>query len=137
MKKNKKILLLISFVLSIFVFDANIVKAQDGAINSALDKLDIIGNETGFGETKTDVGLYDKIADVINIALGFAGIIATILIIVAGTKWIMAGGNEEEITKAKGTIKGSVIGIGIVLASYIVVNFIVIKLIEIFTNKSI
>lgn len=118
-----------------FVFTANIVYAET-ATGRALDNLSTIGRITGFGEVdrQGDVGVYAKIAFVINILLGFAGVIATILIIVAGTKWIMAGGNEEQITQAKGTIKGSVIGLGIVLASYIIVNFIVGELINIFTK---
>ena len=88
-----------------------------------------------FGETNAgDIGLDDKIAMVINILLGLAGVIATIYVIVAGTQWIMAGGNEEQVTKAKDTIKSAVIGIGVVLASYIIVNFVIKELIGIFTT---
>ena len=130
----KKIFIIYLFLLA-FVANVQYSHAEEYATDKALNKLDSIGRITGFGETKSgDLGLYDKIAMIINILLGFAGIIATILIIIAGTKWIMAGGNEEEVTKAKTTIKNSVIGIGIVLASYIVVNYVVGELITIFTT---
>lgn len=105
------------------------------ALQKAKDKLGVIGKDTGLGTIQSgDAGLYAKIAAVINILLGFAGVIAAILIIVAGTRWIMAGGNEEEITKAKNTIKSAVMGILIVLAAYVIVNFVVSELVDVFTK---
>ena len=107
------------------------------AIGSARDKLGKIGKITGFSNTedlsKGDLGLYDKIASIVNILIGLAGIIATIFIIVAGLKWIMAGGNEEQIKSSKDTIKSSVIGIIVILAAFVLVNFVINNLIDVFT----
>ena len=38
---------------------------------------------------------------IINIALGFLGIIAVVLILYAGFRWMTAGGNEENVAAAK------------------------------------
>ena len=93
--------------------------------------LGTIGNITGLGtiQEKGDVGIYDKIALIANIALSFVGIIASAYLIYAGFRWITARGNEEQITEAKGTIKSSIIGLVVVFISYVVVNFVVTKVI--------
>jgi hypothetical protein len=54
----------------------------------------------------------------IKLVLGFLGIIFLILTLMAGFKWMTAGGNEKQIEEAKGSLKNSVIGLFIVLAAY-------------------
>lgn len=56
-------------------------------------------------------------AYIINLGLTFLGLIFMLLIIYGGITWMLARGNEEEVTKAKNIIKGAVIGLVIVLAS--------------------
>ena len=94
------------------------------------DNLSGFGEDTGLGtgNVAQDSNLIGKIAAVINVILGFLGIIAVIMIIYAGFKWMTAGGNEEDVTKAKANIKNAVIGLAIVLASFIIVNFAVNRL---------
>ena len=125
-----------AIAISLFLALTAAPAANAQAVDSATNKLNAIGGITGLGsvDVSSDAGLYEKIAAIINILLGFAGVIATILIIVAGTRWILSGGNEEEITKAKNIIKGAVIGILIVLGAYVVVNFVAEELIGIFTS---
>ena len=65
------------------------------------------------------------VIDIINIVLGFLGIIFLILIIYAGFKWMTAGGNEENVTAAKKLLTNSVIGLIIVLSAYILANFVI------------
>ena len=54
----------------------------------------------------------------IQAALGFLGVIFLILTILAGFKWMTSQGNEDEIKKAQGSLKNSIIGLLIVLAAY-------------------
>lgn len=61
---------------------------------------------------------------IINIALGFLSIIAVSLIIYAGFVWMTSGGNEEKISKAKGTLKSAVIGLIIILSAWGIVSFL-------------
>ena len=58
------------------------------------------------------------ISVLIQTALGFLGVIFLVLTIMAGFKWMMSEGNEEEIKKAQGSLKNAVIGLVIVLAAY-------------------
>jgi hypothetical protein len=69
------------------------------------------------------------IGTVIRVALSFLGAIFIALIIMAGYRWMTASGNEEDIKKAKGTIKQAIIGLCITLFSYAIWVFIFQRLI--------
>ena len=112
---------------------------QKSALDKAMDGLNTIGVKTGFGQSETDIGqmektFYEKLAQVVNIAIGFVGILAVIYIIYSGFKWMMAGGNDQVITEAKTGIKNAVIGLVIIFTSYIIVNFVVSNIISIVQN---
>ncbi len=146
-KTSKKILYYFLFALSCLSVLSKTVFAQEGqltqaqtqktpsAFDNAKTRLNKIGDITGF-KTNADSDLYSKIAGVINILLGFAGIIATILVIYGGFKWITAQGNEDQVKSARNTIRDAVIGIIIIFLAYVIVNFVVDKLIAIFTATS-
>ena len=55
---------------------------------------------------------------VTNTALIFLGTITLVMIIIAGFMWLLAAGEEERISKAKDILKGSVVGLFIVMGSY-------------------
>ncbi len=101
-----------------------------GGVAELQGNLQGFGNNTGLGtnDAQKDQDLYGKIAAVLNIILGFLGIIAVIMIITAGFKWMTAGGNEDTVKQARDNIRNAVIGLGIVLASYIIVNFAVTQI---------
>lgn len=72
-------------------------------------------------QTYTQLGEADPVSivlTVVNTALLFLGMITLILLIVAGFMWLTAAGSEEKITKAKDIMKGSVIGLVVVMGSY-------------------
>ncbi len=81
-------------------------------INSSLQSS--ITDSTGLGnEDPTTTA-----AEIVSAFLGLLGIIALILIIYAGFKWMTSGGNEEKVTKARETLQAAIIGLLIILASY-------------------
>lgn len=81
------------------------LKKQDDAIAGAAG---LAGNSN----------LANVISILISVILGFLGIVFLVLTIMAGFKWMMSQGNEDEIKKAKGSLKNSIIGLVIVLAAY-------------------
>lgn len=56
--------------------------------------------------------------NIIRVALEFVGFIFFCLTLFAGFKWMTAGGNEEEVTKAKSLLRQAVIGLIIILSAY-------------------
>lgn len=89
------------------------------------------GQATGLGNT--DVRL--TAARIINVVLGVLGILTTILILYAGFTWMTAGGNDEKITKAKGTIFAAVIGLLVILSAYAISSFVLKNLYKATTDR--
>ncbi|OGF41094.1 hypothetical protein A2477_00195 [Candidatus Falkowbacteria bacterium RIFOXYC2_FULL_47_12] len=78
--------------------------------------------------TATGLGNQDPrtiAASVINIILGFLGIIAVVLIIAGGFMWMTAAGNDEKIGTARKIMTAGVIGLVIVLAAFGIARFVV------------
>ena len=63
-------------------------------------------------------------AQIINIALSLVGVFFLGLMIYAGFMWMTARGNEEQVKKAKDMIKGALIGLVIILASFGIAQFL-------------
>ena len=76
------------------------------------------GGKTSF----TNIGEFIKYN--YGLALSIAGILAVIIIIVAGVQWVISGGNSEMIGSAKKRIGGAVIGLLIAYLSYTILNTI-------------
>lgn len=61
---------------------------------------------------------------IINWALGIAFGIAVIFLIIGGFRYITAGGNEESVAKGKSSVINALIGIVIIVLSYVIVNVV-------------
>ncbi|MBA3758806.1 TrbC/VirB2 family protein [Candidatus Saccharibacteria bacterium] len=85
-----------------------------------------VNNKTCAAETDTTVG--DKanslIAKVINIFSLVVGVVAVIMIIVAGFRYITSGGDSNNVTSAKNTILYAIIGLIIVALAQFIVKFV-------------
>jgi hypothetical protein len=111
------------------------------ALQSALPALALQNaiNPWGSDSIKTNiqenVGLGDgdprsMIASVLRIILGFLGLIAVVIILFAGFKWMTSGGNEENVTAAKKTLTAGIIGLIIIIAAFAIANFVLNSLIN-------
>jgi hypothetical protein len=86
---------------------------------------DTIQTELGYTEAK-DPRLIA--ASLIQIILSFLGLLAVVLIIWAGFKWMTAQGNEENVKDAQKILKAAVIGLIIILAAWGIANFAISQL---------
>ncbi len=78
----------------------------------------------GLGEESLD----SAIVGLINVALGFLGLIAVIIILIGGFKWMTAGGNEDKVGEARKTIFAGIIGLAIILFAWGITTFVVEQL---------
>jgi Zn-dependent protease with chaperone function len=101
-------------VLPVFALKAN-AQADFGinAVNNGLN------NALAGGDPREMVGR------IINVALGFLGVIAVVIILMGGFKWMTAAGNEDKVAEAKKLLGAGVIGLAIVLAAWAVATFII------------
>jgi len=65
-----------------------------------------------------------KSGQIIGTVLSFVGVLFLILMIYAGILWMTAGGNDQIVTKAKGLLINSIIGIVIIFAAYAITAFV-------------
>lgn len=64
------------------------------------------------------------IGSLFNFLIGISGVIILIYIMTAGFFWMTAGGNPEQIKKAKSMLINGVIGLLIVIGSFAIATFI-------------
>ncbi|OGY51851.1 MAG: hypothetical protein A2951_01250 [Candidatus Buchananbacteria bacterium RIFCSPLOWO2_01_FULL_56_15] len=67
---------------------------------------------------------------IVNSLLGFLGIIAILIILWGGFRWMTAGGNEEKIGEAKKIITAGIIGLVIIFISFALATFVINSLVK-------
>lgn len=123
----KKIIFLATLVFAIaniFSFLVLPVKAQGiaGEIGKQLNAA--AGDKgAGLGTLGTQQDPRTIVAKIIKVALSLLGMIFFVLALYAGYLWMTAGGNEEQVTKAKTLLFQATIGVGIIFAAYSITSF--------------
>ncbi|MFH0856645.1 MAG: hypothetical protein V1860_01975 [bacterium] len=67
---------------------------------------------------------------IISIAISFLGLIAVIIVLIGGFKWMTAGGNEDQVAEAKKWMYSGVVGLLIILAAYALANFVLNQIMQ-------
>ncbi len=80
--------------------------------------------EISFGGNKTFYNIGDFMVQMYDYGLTVAGILAIIMIVVAGIEWVSSGGNSETISSAKTRITGAIVGLIIAYLSYFILQTI-------------
>jgi len=62
--------------------------------------------------------------NIVNWALIFAGVAALFFVIYAGIKYIRSGGEDEKIKSARETLTYAIIGLVVILLSFLIINLI-------------
>ncbi len=105
--------------------------AQD-QINSGLcagSNLQFSENSSGADCSTSDATqkINALIHTVVNLLSAIVGVVAVIMIIVGGLRYITSGGNDTSVTSAKNTILYAIIGLIIVALAQILVRFTLSK----------
>lgn len=116
--------LVVMFVFSLFLTVPTFAQTSTGGFNDDINAQ--LGAAAGSGGAGfgAPVDPREIVARTIRIALGLLGTIALCLTLYAGYLWMTAGGNEDEVTKAKTLLTQSVIGLMIILLSYSITIFV-------------
>ena len=101
----------------------HIVSAQS-ALNANDLGVGAIGSEIKLGSGD----VRQTAARIINVALGFLGIIAVVIVLLGGFKYMISGGNEEKTTEAKNLIVSGIIGLAIILSAWAITGFVISRL---------
>ena len=96
--------------------------AQTGVTNG----LEAVGQAGGIAGGEGDLVVI--IGRIINIVLGFVGIILLVLLMYAGYLWMTSGGEADKVEQAKRIIKNAIIGLVIVVSAFAITAFILQQL---------
>ena len=110
----KKFILI--FALAVLVVAPLAVAPAQAAVNVG----EQYPGNIGFGnEDPRDIA-----ANLIQVGLTFLGILATIIILVGGFKWMTAQGNEDQVAEAKKIIIAGIVGLIVIFASWGIATFV-------------
>ena len=120
MKNVLKVILSVVMVGLISLTGLSTVSAltlQDGAEAAKCDGCP----ENLFGNT----GVFKQVT---NTILYIVGIIAVIMLIIGGIKYVVSGGDSKKVTDAKNTVLYAIIGLVIAFLAFAIVNFVITAL---------
>lgn len=82
---------------------------------------------TSIGTGTTDIRI--TIARIIRTAMSLLGIIAVLIILYGGFKWMTSQGSDEAVGDAKKIITAGIIGLVIILTAYAIASFVISSLV--------
>jgi hypothetical protein len=82
-------------------------------------------NLAGGSGLNTETDAVSIIGVIINAALGILGVVMVLLIIYAGYMYLTAQGDDDRVADAKKLIRNAVIGMIIIMLSYVIAGFVI------------
>jgi len=123
----KKIIATILSLTTVLTLSLAVVGSANAATSTITTK-DLgleYGAATGLGSTDVRT----TIASIIKVAMSLLGIVAVVIILIGGFKWMTAGGNDDQVGEAKKWIFSGVIGLAIILSAYALASFVINQLV--------
>lgn len=124
MKVTKKRILSFCILFAVFCLPIILSPHANAGLVDSQEGLKEIGS-TAFGETDnrpTDIRII--IVEIIQIIFSLLGGIFLIMLVMAGYRWMVSSGNDDEVYKAKEQLKSAIIGLIIVLMSWSITYFV-------------
>lgn len=120
----KKILLAFGLIFAFanpIVMTSNVLDNQAHA-EGAADLIQKGADSTGQKDSRS---AGDLAKDFVNIMLFAIGILAVIMIIWGGIRYVLSGGDSGAVSSAKKTILYAVVGLIVAILAYAIVNFVI------------
>lgn len=95
-----------------------------------LEAEDILGEDFADTAGLGQADLKETIGQLIRVLLGFLGVVAVVIILLGGFKWMTAGGNDEKVAEAKRLIIAGIIGLAIILSAFAIASFVISSIVS-------
>ncbi|OGL94005.1 hypothetical protein A2258_01530 [Candidatus Uhrbacteria bacterium RIFOXYA2_FULL_41_8] len=100
-------------------FNVPVVHGQQLEVGDILS--DDFGDSTGLGQASID----ESIGRLIKACLALLGVVAVVIVLLAGFKWMTAAGNEDVVGESKKMLISAVIGLAIIVSAWSITEFAV------------
>ncbi len=120
---KKKIKIILSFILGIILIFSFLyflkpeVQAASYQLKNPLENL--VGKAEGTEAVSIVIG------QIIKVILGLIGAIALLMFVYGGVMWLTSQGSEEKIEKGKKILIWAIVGLVVILTSYVAVSFVI------------
>ncbi|MBT3230704.1 hypothetical protein HN358_02895 [Candidatus Uhrbacteria bacterium] len=108
-------------LLGTMTFATNVPVAHAQQLDTSDFFDDDFSDSSGLGQAN----LKETIGNLIRVFLGFLGIIAVVMVLLGGFKWMTASGNEDKVSEAKRLLIAGVIGLAIILSAFAITSFVI------------
>ncbi|OGL36440.1 hypothetical protein A3F38_02120 [Candidatus Saccharibacteria bacterium RIFCSPHIGHO2_12_FULL_48_21] len=109
-------------------------RSIQGELCGGVDSLQVTSENVGKDQCVSEAAGEDRVNElirqVINIISAIVGVIAVVMIIIGGFRYITSGGQPDKVTSAKNTILYGLIGLVIVALAQVIVQFVLNKLVQ-------
>ena len=116
------IVILATVALTMFAFMSAPAHATAGDLQDNLNTFGTNSPQLGKGSLPVTT------AKIINAFISILGVVAVVIILAGGFKWMVSGGQEEKVGEARQLIVAGIIGLVIVLAAYAIASFVISQL---------
>lgn len=110
-------LLVVGIVGLLMASEVSALTLQEGAEAARCDGCpsDLFGEKGAFRQ-------------ITNTILYIVGVIAVIMLIIGGIRYVISGGDSKKVTDAKNTVLYAIIGLVVAVFAYAIVNFVITSL---------
>jgi type IV secretion system pilin len=95
------------------------------ASNEACTGAGLVTDASGTCEGDNGLALGGTITTIINLLSAIVGVVAVIMIIVAGLQFITSNGNPQNVAKARSSLIYALVGVVIVVLAETIVHFVI------------
>ena len=122
MKRWKQIIVSLALVMGV---GAAALPVSNVAAINVFDKCSGAGSNAVCGAAAPDNNTSSMAKKIVNIMLTILGILAVIMIIFGGIRYVTSAGDASRVKSAKDTVMYSVVGLVVAILAYAIVNFVV------------
>ncbi|MFA6919158.1 MAG: hypothetical protein WC244_03570 [Patescibacteria group bacterium] len=111
---------LLTLAIAVTMIGLPFVAGASTDLNTADENLNSFQTASGLG----DADLSTMIGTLVKAILSLLGVVAILIVLYGGFKWMTAAGDEGKVDGAKKLIISGIIGIIIVVAAYAIASFV-------------
>lgn len=125
----KKIIATILSLTTMFTLAFALTLPLAASATSTAIGVEDLGLSYGAATGLSSTDIRTTVARIIKVAMSLLGIVAVVIVLIGGFKWMTAGGNDDQVGEAKKWIFSGVIGLAIVLSAYALASFVINQLV--------